>query len=190
MDIFSLSPDILMSSLGYGLVFVLLTINGIISFPSSQIIYLIAGVLVARGNLEFLPLIISGGLGNALGNLITYELVYKYGESIIEKFFLVTHAHVRAFQAKVQHHGIWLLFVGKLTPSIKVLVPAVAGLAKIRTHTAIILFTTTSIVWAGAFVALGYFFGTQITMTNYSIVMGAIGVFVALYFYNKFIKLK
>jgi membrane protein DedA with SNARE-associated domain len=190
MDIFSLSPDVLLSSLSYGLVFVLITINGVISFPSSQIIYLIAGALVARGNLEALPLILSGGLGNALGNLITYGLIYKYGESIVEKFFLVQHAHVKAFQSKVQRHGVWLLFVGKLTPSIKVIVPAVAGLAKIRAHMAIILFTTTSLVWASAFVALGYFFGTQITMTNYSLVMGAIGIIVALYFYTKFIKSK
>ena len=115
-----MSPDVLLYSLGYGLVFVLLTINGIISVPSSQIIYLIAGVLVARGNLEFLPLILAGGLGNALGNLITYGLIYKYGESIIEKFFLVKHAHVKAFQEKVNLSGVWLLFVGKLTPSIKV----------------------------------------------------------------------
>lgn len=188
MEIFSLSPDTLLTSLSYGLVFLLLTINGIISFPSSQIIYLLAGVLVARGNLEWLPLILSGGLGNALGNLITYGLIYKYGESIIEKFFLVQHSHVKAFQAKVQHHGVWLLFVGKLTPSVKVIVPAVAGLAKITPHMATILFTTTSTLWAGIFVSLGYFFGTQITMTNYSLVMGAIGIVVALYFYNKFIK--
>lgn len=188
MEIFSLSPDILLSSLSYGLVFVLLTINGIISFPSSQIVYLIAGVLVARGNLELVPLIISGGLGNALGNLITYGLIYKYGESIIEKFFLVKHAHVKAFQEKVKLSGVWLLFVGKLTPSIKVIVPAVAGLARIRPLMAIILFTTTSLVWASIFISLGYFFGNQITMTNYSLAMGAVGMVVAIYFYNKFIK--
>ncbi len=187
MHIFSLSPDILLSSLSYGLVFLLLVINGVISFPSSQIIYLIAGVLVSRGNLEFFPLILAGGLGNALGNLIAYGLIYKYGEPIIEKFFLVQHSHVKAFQAKVQHHGVWLLFVGKLTPSIKVIIPAVAGLAKIRPHMAILLFTTTSILWSALFVALGYFFGTQITMTNYSLVMGALGIVIALYFYKKFI---
>lgn len=187
MELFSLSSDTLMSSLSYGLVFVLLIINGVISFPSSQIIYLVAGVLVARGNLEFLPLVIAGGLGNALGNLITYALIYKYGERLVAKFFLVKHAHVKAFQSKVTHHGVWLLFVGKLTPSIKVIVPIVAGLAKISTHMAFILFTTTSILWAAAFVALGYFFGTQITMTNYSLIMGGIGIVVAFYFYKNYI---
>ena len=174
---------------GYSsLVNLLLLINGVVSFPSSQIIYLLAGVLVARGNLEMVPLILAGGLGNALGNLITYWLIYKYGESIVEKFFLVQHSHVKAFQEKVRLHGVWLLFVGKLTPSIKVIVPAVAGLAKIRPHMAVILFTTTSLVWASAFIALGYFFGAQITMANYSLVMGIIGIIVAVYFYNKFIK--
>ena len=190
MHIFSLSPDILLSSLSYGLVFILLVLNGIISFPSSQIIYLIAGVLVARGNLEAVPLIISGGLGNSLGNLIAYGLVYRYGESAVEKIFFASHTHVKSFQAKVQHHGVWLLFVGKLTPSIKVIVPAVAGLAKIRPHIAMIIFTVTSLLWASLFVSLGYFFGEHFTLKNYSLVMGAIGIVVALYFYNAFIKTK
>jgi membrane protein DedA with SNARE-associated domain len=188
MELFSLTPDVLVGSLGYGLVFLLLTINGIISFPSSQVIYLVAGVLVAKGNLEFLPLVIAGGIGNAIGNLITYALIYKYGENIIEKFFLVKHSQVKSFQERVTKRGVWLLFVGKLTPSVKVLVPLVAGLAKISPHMAVILFTTTSTLWAAAFVGIGYFFGTQITMTGYSAVMGIIGLIVAIYFYKSYIK--
>ena len=60
------------SYLGYFAIFLLMALNGSISFPSSEIVYPVAGSFIALGNLEFYGVIISGVFGNTLGNIILY----------------------------------------------------------------------------------------------------------------------
>ncbi len=180
----------LIDSLSYIGIFLALTLNGIFSFPSSQITYIICGVLISKGTLSFFPTVIAGTLGNAVGNLILFYLVYRFGPEVATKYFQIPMHSIMAFHKKVEHHGIWMLFVGKLTPSLKVVVPFVAGLARIKKSTAIILFTSTSLVWAAAFLSIGYFFGEHFSWQKYALIMAVIGVVVAFIFYKKILEAK
>jgi membrane protein DedA with SNARE-associated domain len=188
MEALLISQEFLSSSFGYLIIFLLMLSNGVFSFPSSQIIYIVSGVLIGKGVLSIWPVVLLGGAGNAIGNMIIYKLSYTYGEPLIEKFFMIHHAQIKAFQAKVQKHGTWLLFVGKITPSIKVVTPFVAGLAKIKSSIALLIFITTSVLWSYAFVTLGKVFGTKFSMSEYTLIMGIFGVLIAFYFYKNYIK--
>jgi membrane protein DedA with SNARE-associated domain len=172
----------------YLAIFLLLGINGAVNFPSSQVIYLVAGYLVSIGKLDPIYVIVSGSLGNTLGNMITYLLISKYGKEILTRFKVFQSESVDAFHGKVQKHGLHLLFIGKLIPSVKVVVPAVAGLARIKKTTAFAIFGITSIMWSCSFVALGYFFGKTISLTTYGVVMVVIGIAFAAYFYSRTVK--
>lgn len=180
----------LVDSLSYVGIFLLLTLNGVFSFPSSQITYIICGVLISKGTLSLVPTIIAGGLGNALGNLILFYIVYRYGTGVATTYFKIPLQSIISFHKKVERHGIWMLFIGKLTPSLKVIIPFVAGLARIKTSIAILLFTSTSLIWAAAFVSLGYFFGEHFSWKNYVLIMALVGFGIAFIFYKKIIEPK
>lgn len=179
----------LISTFSYLGIFILLVINGAVNFPSSQIVYLIVGYFIAIGKLSFLPAIIFGSLGNTIGNLIIYFLVYKYGKVIVTKYLYIKEDILNKMHKEFEGRGLWFLYVGKLTPSIKVFIPAIAGLSKItRTH-AVFLFSITSIIWSSVILYIGFKFGEQITFQNYSIVMGIVGIIVALIAYKQMKKI-
>lgn len=180
----------LILSFKYVGLFILLISNGIISFPSSQIIYLIIGYFVSVGKISLVPSIIIGATGNTIGNLIIYKIVSKYGVDAVRKYSYINDRSLNHLHKKVEAKGLWFLFIGKLIPSVKVFVPIVAGLARIKILEAIIIFFSSSAIWAGAIISIGYFFGENITMQGYAIVMGIIGIIVAIVFYFRFIKNK
>lgn len=169
---------------------ILLILNGTISFPSSQIIYLIVGYFVAVGKISLIPSIVIGATGNTIGNLIIYKIVSKYGVNAVRKYSYIDDVSLNHLHKKVEAKGLWFLFIGKLIPSVKVFVPIVAGLARIKMSEAIIIFFTSSLVWASAIISIGYFFGENITMQSYATVMGIVGIIIATIFYLRFIKEK
>ena len=59
----------LISSGTYVAIFILMLANGVVNFPSSQILYLVVGYFVSTGNLMFMWAVIAGGLGNTIGNI-------------------------------------------------------------------------------------------------------------------------
>lgn len=180
----------LILSFKYVGLFILLTFNGIISFPSSQIVYLVVGYFVSVGKISLIPSIIVGATGNTVGNLIIYKIVSKYGVEAVKKYSYINNESLSKLHKKVESRGLWFLFIGKLIPSIKVMVPIVAGLARIKMIEAVVIFFVSSTIWAGAIIYIGYFFGENITMQGYATVMGIVGIIVAVIFYFRFVKEK
>ena len=143
----------------YGAIFLLMIANGIISLPSSQALYLIAGYFVFTGALAPIPTILLGALGNTVGNIILYEIIRAHGRSVLEKFRLFDPRLLAKVEIAVRKNGWWFLFFGKLLPAIKVFVPVPAALGKMhRGGYALVMFLS-STIWATAYIALGYYFG-------------------------------
>ena len=178
----------IISSFSYLAIFVLMTSNGIISFPSSQILYLVAGYLASSGKLSVPEVIVFGALGNTLGNMITYHLVRKYDATFAQKILLLDKATFTKIHSTVHDifskRGIWWLFIAKCTPSLKVIVPTVAGLANTNKKLTSFIFLTSSILWASIFTCLGFYFGTQVSLRAIAPVSFIVGlaVITALYF--------
>ena len=164
-----------------------MVLNGAINIPSSQILYLIAGYFVAVGKLSFIPTIIVGTLGNTLGNFITYKLVYIYGKPIVKKLLYVKDDTLAKMHNEFENKGLWWLLVGKLVPSIKTLVPTIAGLSKIKFSHALAVFFAGSTVWSILVTYIGYTFGEQITFKGYTITMSIVGLIMVFIAYKKFI---
>ncbi len=164
-------PDIsieqIIISLSYFGIFILMISNGAVSFPSSQVLYIIAGYFIFTGDLSLLPVIIVGAIGNTVGNVILYELVRAKGVGYIEKIAVKLYRipkekferNLQKVQIAFQKKGAWFVFVGKLVPALKVFVPIPAGLAKMNRvlYTTIILIAST--IWTLPFIAIGYYFG-------------------------------
>ena len=187
-------PDLhfLLSNFSYLAIFVLMLTNGIINLPSSQILYILAGYFISTGNLLFIPTVIIGALANTLGNIVTFLLVKKYQHSFArkllmldEKTFLKIHS---ALHSTFMHRGMWYIFFGKLTPSVKSFIPIVAGLADTKTKITSFIFLIASLMWAIAITSLGYYFGEKMTLASFTTVSLLIGFIIIIIVYRKISK--
>lgn len=182
----------LLSSGSYFVIFLLMLTNGIGNLPSSQLLYIIAGYFVSTGSLLFIPTIIVGTLGNTIGNIITFQLVKKYDKPFARKLLMLdeptfTKVH-SALHETFSRRGMWWIFLGKLTPSVKAFIPIVAGLSNTKTKITSLIFLIASLIWAVAITSLGYYFGEHITLKSFAVVSLGIGAIIAFVIYKNLKK--
>lgn len=160
-----MTPDIsietIIAGLGYFGIFFLMIANGVVSFPSSQVLYIIVGYFVGTGALALVPALILGALGNTVGNIFLYELVRAKGVRVVRKMFSLplSEKTLGNLERVFKKRGLIFLFIGKLIPALKVFVPIVGGI----THAPRAIFATlmfvASLIWAIAFIGIGFVFG-------------------------------
>lgn len=184
MDIHSL-----ITSFSYVGIFLLMTVNGVINFPSSQLLYVICGYFISTGSLLFIPTLIAGACGNTLGNTIMYFLVKKYDEPFARKILMLDKVTFSKIHASLHHaflkKGLFYIFIGKLIPSIKAFIPTLAGLAGTKRNATISIFFVASTIWAGLILSIGYFFGEHASLKTLGGVSLAIGIIVFYFLYKK-----
>lgn len=166
--------------------------NGILNFPSSQILYLVAGYFVGTGSLFFIPTVIVGALGNTIGNIITFLLVKKYEHGIARKILMLDEVTFKkihgALHTTFTNRGMWWIFIGKLTPSIKAFIPVVAGLAQTKTALTSCIFGVASFLWALGIVYLGKTFGEQFSLSSFMLVSLIVGLTILFIVYRNVSK--
>lgn len=180
-----MDTEVIITSFSYAGIFALMISNGFVSFPSSQILYIIAGYFVFTGTLS-LPLVITAGvLGNTIGNIILYEIARRKGLHYLTKFKIFREREIKKIQVVFQKKGAWFLAAGKLIPALKVFVPIPAGLGKMNRALFIPIILITSTIWSFPFLAIGYYFGKSSNVFGkYAVVMAIIAFVVATLFYR------
>lgn len=182
----------LIQSGSYTAIFLLMIANGIVNFPSSQILYLIVGYFVGSGQLSFSHAVIVGALGNTIGNIIAYMLVKKYERPLARKLLMMdadtfdkVHSALRETFSK---RGIWWLFIGKLTPSVKAFIPVLAGMSRTGTNVTSCIFLEASFVWAFAIIYIGKTFGEHVSLSSFLAVSLVIGLSIVFVLYRNISK--
>jgi membrane protein DedA with SNARE-associated domain len=169
----------LILSFSYVAIFLLMIANGAVNLPSSQFLYIICGYFISTGSLLFIPTIIAGTLGNTIGNIITFLLIKKYDRPLAQKLLMVDEATFTKIHGALHNtfsrKGMWWIFLGKLTPSVKAFVPIVAGLANTKTKLTSFIFLIASLLWSVGITSIGYFFGEHITFKSFTIVSILVG---------------
>ena len=173
-------------SFSYVGIFGLMIANGFLSFPSSQILYILVGYFIGTGMLALLPASLLGALGNTIGNVLLYEAIRQHGISYIEKFSMFRKDDIKKIEIVFKKRGLWFLFIGKLLPAIKVFIPIPAALGRVpRWKFSGIMFAA-SWIWSFGFIGIGYFFGKNAGLwKSYGIILAivAFGLMFAFYRY-------
>lgn len=177
--------EMLIQGGSYFAIFFLMIANGAISFPSSQVLYIIAGYFIARGDLALIPTAAIGSLGNMFGCIVLYELARAQGRTFIARMKLFPERELIKVEHAFKKKGAWFIFIGKLLPAIKVFVPIPAGLGKMHRGLFALLMFVGSFLWSLAFIAIGYFFGRSSDLFGkYAVILVIIAIVVALFFYR------
>jgi len=170
---------------GYAGIFFLMIANGVVSFPSSQILYIIAGYFVFTGHLNLFFVVITGAIGNTIGNIILYELARSKGLEYLLRWKIFPERELKKVQVAFNKKGAWFLFVGKLIPALKVFIPIPAGIARMNRYLYAGIILVSSSIWPFAFLAIGYYFGKSAHVFGaYAVVLAFIALIVATVFYR------
>lgn len=121
-----------------------------------------AGFLAKAGLCNPLILFILAALGAIVGDWIGYAIGRRYGNAFLQRFarFVFISQDNLAWTASLlrNHTGKALVF-GRLNSLTRALVPFVAGSSQVPLRTFFVYNIFGGTLWAGLYVALGYFFG-------------------------------
>ncbi len=168
-------------SVGYWIAFfaaLLETTIGIgLILPGSTII-LFLGALSARGYLDVGDLIWFSVLGAMIGDNVNYYLGRKYGAKWLEGgFWLLKANHIEKAKNFMDAHGAKSIFLGRFLPSVKEIVPFIAGSVKMNKRTFMFWNVLGAVGWGFEWVLTGYLFAQSLNVAEWW--LSRAGLFVA-----------
>ncbi|MDQ6773268.1 MAG: DedA family protein [Candidatus Dormibacteraeota bacterium] len=131
-------------------------------FPS-EIIMPVGGLLVATGHLQFLPVVLAGGVGNLAGSLVAYVLAARFGEPLIlgpGRRIGLSRAHLEMADRWFERWGLAAVFIGRLLPVVRTYISFPAGLARLRPVPFALLTLAGALPWCAALTGVGVALGT------------------------------
>lgn len=139
---------------GYFGIFLLMAIENIFPPIPSEVIMGVGGIAVARGTMDFWPLMIAGTIGSVAGNYVWFWLGRTWGKHRLEPFvkrhgrWLTLEWHdVDRARAFFRRHGHWVVFALRFSPFLRTMISLPAGLARMS-KIKFLLFTTAGVfIW-------------------------------------------
>lgn len=121
---------------GYFGIALLMVIENVFPPIPSEVIMGIGGVLVARGEMEFWPLLAVGTVGCTAGNYFWFWIGDRWGyrrlEPFIEKYgrwLTLDWEHIEQASAFFRRHGQWVVFFLRFSPFLRTIISLPAGLS-------------------------------------------------------------
>ena len=147
---------------GYLGIFVLMALENIFPPIPSEIIMGYGGVLVARGEMAFWPLLLIGTLGTVAGNCVWYWLGKRWKEAQL-KAFIQRHGRWLTFEwhdfeaarDKFRKRGDLIVFLLRFSPFLRTMISLPAGLAQMKLWRFLLFTFLGSLIWNGALIAGG-----------------------------------
>jgi undecaprenyl-diphosphatase len=168
---------------GYGIAFLaalLETTIGIGLFLPGSTIILFLGALSARGYLDVGDLIWFSVMGAIIGDNINYYLGGKYGTKWVKKgFWFLKAQHIEKARHFMDAHGAKSIFLGRFIPSVKEVVPFIAGSVKMNKRTFMFWNVLGAIGWGFQWVLAGYIFAQSLNIAE--LWLSRAGLFLALF---------
>ena len=121
---------------GYGGIVLLMALENVFPPIPSEVIMGIGGILVARGEMEFWPLLAAGTVGATAGNYAWYWVGDKWGYKRLRPFvrrhgrwLTLDFEDIEKAARFFRKHGQWVVFFLRFSPFLRTVVSLPAGLA-------------------------------------------------------------
>jgi membrane protein DedA with SNARE-associated domain len=129
----------------------------------SEVIMPVAGMAAARGKMDFTISVISGTAGAMLGNIVWYLAARALGHDRLRpfiqrhgKWLTMNWKDVERVHHWFDDHGIALVMLGRLVPTIRSIISIPAGLLDMRFRNFVIASTIGTAVWTTILTGAGY----------------------------------
>jgi len=146
--------------------------------PGSTII-LILGALSARGYLDLGDLIWFAVMGAIIGDNVNYFLGKRYGAAWLKKgIWFIKPYYLEKSRHFMDAHGAKSIFLGRFIPSLKEVMPFIAGSVKMNVRTFMFWNVLGGIGWGFQWVLTGYIFAQSLNIAE--LWLSRAGLFLAL----------
>ena len=159
---------IFINNIGYLGIFIGMAIESSIFPLPSEIVLIPAGVLIAKGEMNFFWAFIAGVLGSLAGAWINYFLALFLGRRTFDffidkygKFFFVGKKQVKKTDDYFKKHGEITTFTGRLIPVIRHLISLPAGFSRMNAWKFTFFTALGASVYTIFLLGVGYFFGSN-----------------------------
>ncbi len=176
---------------GYAVVFASVLVEQLgLPIPAIPVL-LAAGALAGAGNLSVAPVLAAALVGALAGDLLWYELGRRRGMQIVQllcRISLEPDSCVRKTEGSFERNGARSLLFAKFVPGLSTVAPPLAGVFRMRFGRFLAFDVVGTLLWAGAFVALGFAFADQLERIAdraavlggglFALLLGGLGLFV------------
>lgn len=156
------------SAFGYIGVFLLMLLENIFPPIPSELIMPLAGFVAARGELNFIAVILVGTAGSVVGALPWYYAGAKLGQDRMKRladrwghWLTLTPDDVDNASNWFERHGKAAVFFGRLIPAVRTLISVPAGIAGMSMTLFLIYSTLGSLIWTALLALAGYLLESQ-----------------------------
>ena len=158
----------------------------------SQLLLVGAGGLAGNGRLNPFIVLVAGAIASLIGDTLWYGIGRAGGPRVLGwicRISLEPDSCVRRTHGLFGKCGVWSLVFAKFVPGLSTVAPPLAGITGLSLPAFLAISTIAGLVWAGAFIALGWVFSSQLERVGTSleglgswglaVVAGAIVAYVA-----------
>jgi membrane protein DedA with SNARE-associated domain len=138
----------------------------------SQLLLVSAGALAGSGRLNPLMVLIAGAIASLIGDTVWYWIGRAGGPRVLGwicRISLEPDSCVRRGNGMFGKYGGWSLTFAKFVPGISTVAPPLAGIIGMPVHTFMGYSAVAGLVWAGAFIVLGWVFSSQLEVVGTSL---------------------
>lgn len=154
---------------GYWGIFFLMIVENVFPPIPSELIMGLGGVFVARGKMDFWPLLAVGTAGTVVGNYFWYALGDRLGYRRLKplvdrwgRWLTLEWAEVEKASRFFQKHGQWVVFVLRFSPFLRTIISLPAGLTHMNKVWFLLLTTAGSAIWNVALITGGRILGDHL----------------------------
>lgn len=146
----------------------LIALESVVVPISSEVVLLLTGFNVAKGNFDFFTAVIATTLGSLtgafflyfLGRLYSYQRLVRFFEKYY-KFLRIKNQDLNSVFHKFNKYGNFIILFGRLLPVVRSLVSIPAGLANIRIWKFAIFTSLGSATWNALWIYIGRSLGDK-----------------------------
>ena len=182
----------------YGLISIFLVIMlEYANFPlPSEIVLPFVGIMIAKGNINFVLALIISILGGIVGSITNYLLGLYFGKPLLKyivKKYPKIQTSIKSSMWYMNKYGKMSVMLARVVPVARTVISIPAGIGKMNINIFILYSTIGISVWNTLLIFLGYILGdnlSQITyiVKNYSLIVGIVLAVVLAIFCSKKIR--
>ncbi|WP_460173357.1 DedA family protein [Vulcanisaeta sp. JCM 14467] len=150
--------------LGYGLVFVLMVLEGMSLPVPSEVVMPLVGYYASLGLVDPVLGVLIGTFGSLAGSLIDYYIAYYLGIPFLLRYgrlFGIDRGKLDVLSRWFNRYGVAAVFGFRFLPGFRALISFPAGLAGMRVAGFVIVTFLGHLIWDSVLVYIGYAFVGQ-----------------------------
>jgi membrane protein DedA with SNARE-associated domain len=154
-----------LKSAGPGAVFGVLLVESLGIPAPSEIVLLLAGLLVAEHQFSFGVVVLAGAAGSTLGAVVSYTVAFRAGRTWLDThlwWLFRTPGALDRWQAQFLRYGPWIVLAGRVVSGVRMVVSYPAGLFRLPMPTFLAATAAGAVMWPLLAVGAGWWLGPRV----------------------------